>query len=84
VLESEGIECHVVDPASIATSRRRRRAKTHGIDGEALLACKRGEPRVCTIERVRHNGGRFKKTTIVALARKLLVALRKYVTSGPA
>jgi hypothetical protein len=27
VLESEGIESHVVDPASIATSRRRRRAK---------------------------------------------------------
>jgi transposase len=33
-------------------------------------------------ERVRHNGGRFKKTTIVALARKLLVALWKYVTAG--
>ena len=28
------------------------------------------------------NGGRFKKTTIVALARKLLVALWKYVTAG--
>jgi len=26
-----------VDPASIATSRRRRRAKTDGIDGEALV-----------------------------------------------
>jgi transposase len=33
-------------------------------------------------ERVRRNGGRFKKTTIVALARKLLVALWKYVTAG--
>ena len=33
-------------------------------------------------ERVKRNGGRFKKTTIVALARKLLVALWKYVTSG--
>ena len=33
-------------------------------------------------ERVRHNGGRLKKTTIVALARKLLVALWKYVTAG--
>ncbi|MER8377652.1 hypothetical protein NKH03_34705, partial [Mesorhizobium sp. M1406] len=32
--------------------------------------------------RVEHNGGRMKKTTIVALARKLLVALWKYVTSG--
>jgi transposase len=33
-------------------------------------------------ERVGRNGGRFKKTTIVALARKLLVALWKYVTFG--
>src|SRR5271163_60991 len=53
VLESEGIESHVVDPASIATSRRRRRAKTDRIDGEALLrallAYKRGEPRVCAM-----------------------------------
>ena len=36
-LQKEGIESHVVDPASIATSRRRRRAKTDKIDGEALL-----------------------------------------------
>ena len=33
-------------------------------------------------ERVTRNGGRLKKTTIVALARKLLVALWKYVTAG--
>ncbi|MES0169925.1 IS110 family transposase [Mesorhizobium sp. M0027] len=56
VLEAEGIESHVVDPASIATSRRRRRAKTDKIDGEALvralLAYKRGEPRVCAMLRV--------------------------------
>jgi transposase len=53
VLQSEGIESHVVDPASIATSRRRRRAKTDKIDGETLvrtlLAFKRGEPRVCAM-----------------------------------
>src|SRR5436309_11310051 len=52
-LQQEGIESHVVDPASIATSRRRRRAKTDKIDGEALvralLAYKRGEPRVCAM-----------------------------------
>jgi transposase len=52
-LQNEGVESHVVDPASIATSRRRRRAKTDGIDGEALLrtllAYKRGEPRVCAM-----------------------------------
>jgi transposase len=55
VLEREGIESYVVDPASIATSRRRRRAKTDKIDGEALvralLAYKRGEPRVCAMVR---------------------------------
>src|SRR5215470_12668810 len=54
-LQKEGIESHVVDPASIATSRRRRRAKTDRIDGEALLrallAYKRGEPRVCAMVR---------------------------------
>jgi transposase len=33
-------------------------------------------------ERVQRNGGRLKKATIVALARKLLVALWKYATSG--
>ncbi|ESX41217.1 hypothetical protein X760_23665 [Mesorhizobium sp. LSHC422A00] len=38
VLEAEGIESHIIDPASIATSRRRRRAKTDRIDGEALGA----------------------------------------------
>jgi transposase len=51
LLEANGIESHVVDPASIAVSRRRRRAKTDVIDGETLLrtllAWKRGEPRVC-------------------------------------
>jgi transposase len=55
VLENEGIESYVVDPASIATSRRRRRAKTDRIDGEALLrallAYKRAEPRVCAMVR---------------------------------
>ena len=55
VLEGEGIESHVVDPASVAVSRRRRRAKTDRIDGEALirtlLAWKRGEPRVCAMVR---------------------------------
>ena len=55
LLHNEGIESHVVDAASIATSRRRRRAKTDRIDGEtllrALLAHKRGEPRVCSMVR---------------------------------
>ena len=53
VLQQDGIESHVVDPASIAMPRRRRRAKTDRLDGEtllrALLAYKRGEPRVCAM-----------------------------------
>jgi transposase len=53
VLQLNGIESHVVDPASIAMPRRRRRAKTDRLDGEtllrALLAYKRGEPRVCAM-----------------------------------
>lgn len=55
-LVSAGIESHVVDPASIAVSRRHRRAKTDRIDGEALvrtlMAWKRGEPRVCAMVHV--------------------------------
>ena len=53
VLKANVIESYVVDPASIATSRRRRRAKTDRLDGEALvralMAYKRGEPRVCAM-----------------------------------
>ena len=53
LLEANGIESHVVDPASIAVPRRRRRAKTDAIDGETLLrtlaAWRRGEPRVCAM-----------------------------------
>jgi transposase len=53
LLEANGIESHVVDPASIAVPRRRRRAKTDAIDGETLLrtllAWKRGERRVCAM-----------------------------------
>src|ERR1700739_334076 len=53
LLEANGIESHVVDAASIAVPRRRRRAKTDAIDGETLLrtllAWSRGEPRVCAM-----------------------------------
>jgi transposase len=56
VLVSEGVESHIVDAASIATSRRKRRVKTDRVDGETLvrtlLAYKRGEPRVCAMLRV--------------------------------
>lgn len=55
VLEAHGCESHVVDPASVAAPRRRRRAKTDRLDGEALLrallAFKRGEARVCSMVR---------------------------------
>jgi len=74
-LQLEGIESHVVDPASIATPRRRRRAKTDRLDGETLLrtllAYKRGEPRVCAMviapaaeEEDRRRLGRERKTLI--------------------
>lgn len=50
------IESHIVDAASIAVSRKRRRAKTDRIDGETmirrLLAYKRGEPRICSMVRI--------------------------------
>lgn len=53
LLEAHDVESHIVDPASIAVPRRRRRAKTDAIDGETLLrtllAWKRGEPRVCAM-----------------------------------
>ena len=55
LLEANGIESHVVDAASVAVSRRRRRGKSDGIDGETLLrtllAWRRGEPRVCSMVR---------------------------------
>lgn len=54
-LEAAGIESHVVDAASVAVSRRARRAKTDRIDGEALwrvlAAWLRGEPHVCSMVR---------------------------------
>lgn len=53
LLEANGIESWIVDPASIAAPRRARRAKSDAIDGEtllrALLAYRRGEPRVCSM-----------------------------------
>ena len=53
LLEANGVESHVVDPASIAVPRRHRRAKTDAIDGETLLrtlmAWHRGAPRVCAM-----------------------------------
>jgi transposase len=53
LLTANGVESHVVDPASIAVPRRKRRAKTDRIDGETLLrtllAWRRGEPRVCSM-----------------------------------
>lgn len=54
--QEDWIESHVVDAASIAVPRRRRRVKTDRIDGETLvrtlLAYKRGEQRVCSMVRV--------------------------------
>jgi transposase len=50
---AQAIESHVVDAASIAAPRRKRRPKSDGIDGETLLrtlaAWRRREPRVCSM-----------------------------------
>jgi len=55
-LLAAGIENLVIDPASLTVERRARRAKTDRIDGEkmlrALLAYRRGEPRVMSVVRV--------------------------------
>lgn len=52
-LVNNGIESHVVDPASIAVPRKKRNAKTDKVDGlallRALLSFKRGEPRMCSM-----------------------------------
>ncbi len=75
-LVREGIESHVVDAASIAGSRRSRRAKTDKLDGETLvrtlLAYKRGEPRVCAMVTVpsaededRRRVGRERRSLVV-------------------
>ena len=78
LLQDEGIESYVVDPASIAMSRRRRRAKTDKIDGEslvrALLAYKRGEPRVCAM---------VQAPTPQAEDRRRLCRHRKTLTAEP-
>lgn len=77
-LVSAGIESHVVDPASIATSRRRRRAKTDRLDGETLvrtlLAFKRGEPRVCAMVRAPRPEDEDRRR--ITRERKVLIAER--------
>jgi transposase len=55
LLEESGMESWVVDPASIAVDRRKRRVKTDRIDVEKLLqtlmAWARGERLVCSMVR---------------------------------
>ena len=55
-LLTQGIEVHVMHPASIPVPRRHRRAKTDRIDVDmllrALLAWLRGEPRVCSMVQI--------------------------------
>jgi transposase len=54
-LEAKGCVSYVVDAASIAAPRRKKKKKTDRLDGEALLrallAYARGEPRVCSMVR---------------------------------
>lgn len=55
-LLAQGIEVHVMHPASVPVDRRHRRAKTDRIDLDMLLrtflAWLRGEPRVCSMVRI--------------------------------
>jgi transposase len=55
-LLAQGIEVHVMHPASIPVDRRNRRAKTDRIDLDMLLrtflAWLRGEPRACSMVRI--------------------------------
>ena len=55
LLRANGIDSHVVDAASIAVERRKRRAKTDRIDVEKLLhtliGWARGERRICSMVR---------------------------------
>jgi transposase len=55
-LLAQGIEVHVMHPASVPVDRRNRRAKTDRIDLDMLLrtflAWLRGEPRVCSMVRI--------------------------------
>ena len=78
ILEANGIESYIVDAASIATSRRRRRVKTDKIDGEALtrtlLAFKRGEPRVCAMVRAPSHEDEDRRR--ICRERKVLIAER--------
>ena len=52
-LEQRGIECHVMEPASLQVNRRARRVKTDRIDVESILhtliAWCRGERHVCSM-----------------------------------
>jgi transposase len=54
-LSAQGVSNEVIDPASVAVSRRARRAKTDRLDLEHLMrvlaARVRGEPRVCAVAR---------------------------------
>ena len=53
LLEHHGIECLVMEPASLQVNRRARRVKTDRIDVEgqlhALIAWRRGERHVCSM-----------------------------------
>jgi transposase len=78
IKQEEWIESHVVDAASIAVSRRNRRAKTDRLDGEVLvrtlMAYKRGEPRACSMVRVPSVGGEDQRR--ICRERRVLVAER--------
>ena len=95
-LRARDIEVHVIHTSSVAVSREHRRAKTDRLDTEllkrAFLGWLRGErdhckmvaiPTIMNEDGKRPNRARgTRKTMILALARKLLIALRRLVREG--
>jgi transposase len=83
LVEQEWITSHVVDAASIAVSRRHRRAKTDRLDGEVLvrtlMAWVRGEPRVCSMVRVPTIEEEDRRR--IGRERKVLVEERKRISN---
>src|SRR5205823_5866070 len=61
LLTKVGIECRVLDPASLQVNRRARRVKTDRIDAlallRALIAIDRGDRHVCAVVRVPTRAG---------------------------
>lgn len=82
-LRSRGVEAEVIDPASLPVERRARRAKTDRLDADALVRLQPGNEITRWYQaRTEGSGARGRRVMIVAVARKLAIALWRYVTTG--